>query len=195
MEQPFEITKIDGNYRIIVEDNGPGIEREQIPKVFGKLLYGSRFHAIKQSRGQQGIGVSASVLYSQLSTGKATHVVSKISPEAPAYYYDLRIDTLKNRPEILDQGVEEKFQFEHGTRVVLEVEGTYLAKGEKSVYEYLRRTSIVNPHARITFYTPDKKKITFPRVTEQVPKEILPVWVSFVLYPPKCWMESIGNCC
>ncbi len=159
------------HFVISVTDNGPGIVKEQLPHVFTRLLYGSKFHQLKQGRGQQGIGVSASVLYAQLSTGKATHVVSKISPDAPAYYYDLRIDTLKNRPEILDQGVEEKFQFEHGTRVVLEIEGTYLAKGEKSVYEYLRRTSIVNPHARITFYTPDKKKITFPRVTEQVPKE------------------------
>ncbi len=165
--------KDNGNDRFIISviDNGPGIVKKQLPHVFTRLLYGSKFNQLKQGRGQQGIGVSASVLYSQLSTGKATHVVSKIGPEEPAYFYDLRIDTLKNRPDIVGEGVEEKFKFEHGTKVELEIEGTYLAKGEKSVYEYLRRTSIVNPHARITFITPERKRIVFPRVTEQMPKE------------------------
>ena len=50
-------------FRIIVEDNGPGIVKEQLPKIFAKLLYGSKFHSLKQSRGQQGIGISAVVLY------------------------------------------------------------------------------------------------------------------------------------
>jgi len=165
--------KDNGNDRYVIKviDNGPGIIKKQIPHVFTRLLYGSKFHQLKQGRGQQGIGVSASVLYSQLSTGKATHVVSKIDTNQPAYFYDLRIDTLKNRPEIVSEGEVAKFQFDHGTQVELEIEGTYLAKGEKSVYEYLRRTSIVNPHARIVFITPESKKITFPRVTEQMPKE------------------------
>ena len=52
-------------FRIIVEDNGPGIVPAQVPFVFGKLLYGSRFHQIRQTRGQQGIGISAAVLYAQ----------------------------------------------------------------------------------------------------------------------------------
>ncbi len=172
---PEIIVKIEDNgndhYIITVIDNGPGIVKEQLPHVFTRLLYGSKFHQLKQGRGQQGIGVSAAVLYAQLSTGKATHVVSKISRDAPAYYYDLRIDTIHNRPEIVGEGVIERFAFEHGTEVRLEIEGTYLAKGEKSVFEYLRRTSIVNPHAKITFFTPDGRKILFQRVTDQVPKE------------------------
>ena len=40
-----EIVEISENrYRIAVEDNGPGIVKEQIPKIFAKLLYGSKFH-------------------------------------------------------------------------------------------------------------------------------------------------------
>ena len=54
----------DGECKLIVEDNGPGIVKKQIPHIFGRLLYGSRFHAIRQSRGQQGIGISAVVLSS-----------------------------------------------------------------------------------------------------------------------------------
>ena len=70
-----QVDKVDSNtYRLIVEDNGPGIVKEQIPRVFGKLLYGSRFHSLKQSRGQQGIGISAVVLYSQLTSGKPTAI-------------------------------------------------------------------------------------------------------------------------
>ncbi|MFA5405784.1 MAG: DNA topoisomerase VI subunit B [Candidatus Nanoarchaeia archaeon] len=169
--------KDNGNDHFVIKviDNGPGIVKKELPNVFTRLLYGSKFHQLKQGRGQQGIGVSAAVLYSQLSTGKATHVVSKISPEAPAYYYDLRIDTLRNKPEIVGEGSLEKFQFEHGTEVEMEIEGTYLTKGEKSVYEYLRRTSIVNPHIKITFLTPEGKKILFSRVTETMPKETKPI--------------------
>ena len=68
-------------FRIIVEDNGPGIVDRQIPFVFGKLLYGSRFHQIRQSRGQQGIGISAAVLYAQLTTGTPTIIISRTGPD------------------------------------------------------------------------------------------------------------------
>ena len=72
------IKRVDKDvYRIIVEDNGPGIIPKQVPYVFGKLLYGSRFHQIKQSRGQQGIGISAAVMYAQLTTGVPTVVISR----------------------------------------------------------------------------------------------------------------------
>ena len=78
-----EITKIDNNKNIIelkVEDNGPGIPQKSIEKVFGQLLFGSRFHAIRQSRGQQGIGITGVVMYSQLTTGKPTHCLLYTSP-------------------------------------------------------------------------------------------------------------------
>ena len=61
---------VDDRFRMCVEDNGPGIVREQVAKVFGKLLYGSKFHKLSQSRGQQGIGISAAGMYGLLTTGK-----------------------------------------------------------------------------------------------------------------------------
>src|SRR3989442_12760232 len=57
-------------FRITVTDNGPGIVRQQIPPIFAKLLYGSKFHRLRMSRGQQGIGISAAGMYGQLTTGK-----------------------------------------------------------------------------------------------------------------------------
>ena len=86
----------EDRFVVIVEDNGPGIIKQQIPKIFGKLLYGSKFHSMKQTRGQQGIGISASVMYGQLTTGKPAKITSKISKNKPAYHYHLHIDTQKN---------------------------------------------------------------------------------------------------
>src|ERR1043165_5063649 len=83
-------------FRITVTDNGPGIVRQQIPRVFAKLLYGSRFHRLGQSRGQQGIGISAAGMYSQLTTGKPVQIISRTSPRTPAHYFEVQIDTRKN---------------------------------------------------------------------------------------------------
>src|SRR3954452_24066605 len=80
-----DIQEISENrYRIGVDDNGPGIVKEQIPKIFAKLLYGSKFHRLKQSRGQQGIGISAAVMYGQLTSGKAARVFSRTGTKAKA---------------------------------------------------------------------------------------------------------------
>jgi len=89
----------DSECRLIIEDNGPGIVKNQIPHIFGRLLYGSRFHAIRQSRGQQGIGISAVVLYGQLTTGKHAKISSKIEEDRPAVVAELVIDTSEHSLE------------------------------------------------------------------------------------------------
>ena len=89
-------------YKAGIQDNGPGILKKQIPLIFGKLLYGSKFHRLRMSRGQQGIGISAAGMYGMLTTGKPVKIISKTSPRKPMHYYELQIDTKKNRPEILN---------------------------------------------------------------------------------------------
>lgn len=89
-------------YRIAIQDNGPGIVKKQIPLIFGKLLYGSKFHRLRMSRGQQGIGISAAGMYGQLTTGKPIKIVSKTSIRKPAHYFEIQIDTKTNMPEILN---------------------------------------------------------------------------------------------
>ncbi|MEL7664902.1 MAG: DNA topoisomerase VI subunit B [Methanosarcina mazei] len=161
---------------VIIEDNGPGIIREQIPKVFAKLLYGSRFHALKQSRGQQGIGISAAVLYSQMTAGRHTKILSKTSPTAPAHYYELMINTSTNEPDILVDEVRDWFR-PHGTQIELEMRAAYVKGRRQSIYEYLKATAIVNPHARITLIDPDGNEEVFERATDKMPEpaeEILP---------------------
>ena len=167
-----EIKDEDGGekneYKIIVEDNGPGIIKKQIPNVFGRLLYGSRFHAIKQSRGQQGIGISAVVLYGQLTTGKPTRVISKIDEKMPAYVYEIGINTHNNTPEIISQDITH-WEKPCGTRIEINIIGDYV-RGKRFVYEYLQSTSIVNPHAQITFIAPDGEKHVFERTADILPR-------------------------
>lgn len=160
----------DDEYRIVVEDNGPGIVKKQIPSVFARLLYGSRFHSYKQSRGQQGIGISAAVLYSQLTTGKPTVVISKIGEGYPAHRCTLLIDTKQNRPEVVQEDMVH-WERESGTRIELAVRGRYVRNTKHSVYEYLRSTAIVNPHAQITFVEPDGTRTVFERVTDKLPPQ------------------------
>jgi DNA topoisomerase-6 subunit B len=159
------IKKVSGEvYRIIVEDNGPGIVPDQIPYVFGKLLYGSRFHQIKQSRGQQGIGISAAVLYAQLTTGIPTVVISRTGASTPAWRFEIQIDIESNEPEILRRE-ETEWDRTHGTRVQIEFRSTLAAK--KRLLDYLKYTSIVNPHARIRVEM-DDEAFLFERVSDEV---------------------------
>lgn len=166
----------DDDYRITVEDNGPGIVHNSMANVYGRLLYGSRFHALKQSRGQQGIGISATVMYGYLTTGKPAHVISKISGEDEvAWEMDIVVDTKNNRPlRTNDQAFT--WDRDHGTSVEFTIKGRYIT-GKQSIFEYLKNTAIVNPHASLTFQDPDGKKWTFEKATEIVPikpKEIKP---------------------
>lgn len=159
-------------YKIIIEDNGPGIVSKQIPNIFGRLLYGSRFHSIRQSRGQQGIGVSSVVMYGQLTTGKPTKVISKIGISEPAHLYELVIDTAKNRPHIINKDIiiwrKNGIEKERGTRIETTLKGRYI-KGKQTVYNYLKSTGIVNPHAKITFIDPESEEV-FERITDVLPK-------------------------
>jgi len=169
----IEIRESGDYYTLIVEDNGPGITREQIPKVFGKLLYGSRFHAREQSRGQQGIGISAAVLYSQLTSGKPAKVTSRTQRSETAQYFELIIDTDTNEPEI--QVDEERAPGEsdlsptHGTRIEMEMEANMRAR--QQLHDYVKHTAVVNPHARLVLNEPGLDE---PRHYERVEGADLP---------------------
>ena len=156
-------------FRVIVQDNGPGVVKAQIPKIFAKLLYGSKFHRLKQSRGQQGIGISAAGLYGQLTTGKPVVITSKIGKGRPAFKIDLRIDTKRNQPDIVDEGTIE-WDLEHGTRVEIELVAAYRG-GRTGVQEYLEQTVVANPHMALTYVSPKGERLEFPRVTNELPRE------------------------
>ena len=148
----------DEDYRISIEDN-------------------SRFHALRQSRGQQGIGISATVMYGNITTGKPAHVISKIEgDDEVAWGMDIVIDTKTNRPIVTNDKAFTWEGKEHGTKIEYTIKGRYIT-GKQSVFEYLKDTAIVNPHAEITFHDPDGTKYVFERATDIMPprpKEIKP---------------------
>jgi len=156
-------------FEVIVEDNGPGIIKQQIPNIFGKLLYGSKFHKLKCSRGQQGIGISAAAMYGQLTTGKPITIISKIQKDKPAHYYELQLDTKRNEPQITEEKIVE-YEPDHGTRIKIILEAKY-QKGKQGIDEYLEQTAIVNPHLNLIYKTPEKETREFPRGTKELPKE------------------------
>jgi DNA topoisomerase-6 subunit B len=161
---------------VSVQDNGPGILAAQIPKIFGKLLYGSKFHRLRMSRGQQGIGISAAALYAQLTPGRQTVITSRTSARAKPHRYQVGINLAKNAPEFRDSELGVREDVPQGTRVVLEIEGRYQKHG-RSVDQYLKQTAVANPHARIVFTDPKGSKIVHDRVTKELPeptKEIKP---------------------
>ncbi|MCL2143442.1 MAG: DNA topoisomerase VI subunit B [Methanomassiliicoccaceae archaeon] len=177
VEKVERISDSEDIYSISIEDNGPGIVHKMMANVFGRLLFGARFHALRQSRGQQGIGISATVMFGYITTGKPAHIRSKIEgADAVAWKMDIIIDTKINRPVVMN---DEPFTWEgkdHGTRIDYFMKGKYVG-GKQSIYEYLKNTAIVNPHAKIMFDDPEGKRHVFERATETMPvksKEIKP---------------------
>ncbi|WP_049982223.1 DNA topoisomerase VI subunit B [Halorubrum sp. BV1] len=165
----IEIEEVGDYYRLVIEDNGPGITKEQLPKVFGKLLYGSRFHAREQNRGQQGIGISAAVLYSQLTSGQPAKITSRPKGQSRAQYFELIIDTDTNEPEIRADE-ETTWDRPHGTRIELEMEANMRARGQ--LHDYVKHTAVVNPHARIELREPGlDEPMKFERATDELPAE------------------------
>lgn len=180
----------EGRYKVDIQDSGPGILKKQIPLIFGKLLYGSKFHRLRMSRGQQGIGISAAGMFGLLTTGKPVQIISKVGKDKAAHYYAIQIDTKRNHPEILNgrgegdeipvkpekarQKIEELglewVDTDHGTRVTIELEARY-QRGRGSVDEYLELTALANPHVTVHYTDPDGNEKHYPRVAEVLPPE------------------------
>jgi DNA topoisomerase-6 subunit B len=181
-----ELTKGEGRFIVVVQDNGPGIVKAQVPKIFGKLLYGSKFHRLKQSRGQQGIGISAAAMYGQLTTGKPIRVTSRVSKGKAAHVFDIQLDTRKNEPVVTHDETLGQWHQEHGTRVELEIVANW-QQGQRFVNRYVEHTALANPHATIHYTRPvgaaqragadrpGNETLSFPRATTELPKEAVEI--------------------
>jgi DNA topoisomerase-6 subunit B len=169
-------TPQEKRFVVTVRDNGPGIVPQQIPNVFGKLLYGSKFHSMKQSRGQQGIGISAAAMYGQLTTGKPVEVISRTGRRKAAHRLEVLIDTASNQPKVTSDSTEPDWELDHGTQLRIELEGQYL-KGRQSIDEFLHQVAVANPHASVHYRNPLGEEQHFVRTVDhnpEPPKEIKP---------------------
>jgi len=158
----------ESKFKITVRDNGPGIIKRQVPNIFARLLYGSKFHSLKMSRGQQGIGISAAGMYGLITTGEPVEVISKTSALRPAYSCDVKIDTSSNRPVIVREDDNREFPLPTGTQVSITLEGRY-QKGKQSVDEYIIQTAMANPHAVIIYDAPDGGHFEYERQSNEMP--------------------------
>ncbi len=191
LEPKRPATAKQSRYRVTIVDNGPGIVRKQVENIFGRLLYGSKFHRLKMSRGQQGIGISAAGMNGLITTGRPMLIYTKPNAKQPAHHIELAMNTKTNRAEVtldketkdfpperlrtLSAGTKQLSQegvflspevFATGTSVSIELEGKY-QKGRGSVDEFLELTAIANPHARIVFVPPS-------RVAQEEADDLLP---------------------
>ncbi|MCL4403665.1 MAG: DNA topoisomerase VI subunit B [Candidatus Marsarchaeota archaeon] len=158
----------EDRYRVIVGDNGPGIPQNFAGKALATILSGTKFNRYMQQRGQQGIGAAGCTMFAQITTGKPIHFKSGTG-NGKAYECNISIDTLKNKPIVENMTpITEDF---HGSEVAAEFGDVKYENSDKSVYEYLRRTALSNPHLELRFVDPTGAESTFVRATDQIPQK------------------------
>ena len=176
-EIDIELKRIDKEHYILRhKDNGPGIPEDYVMQVYCQMFAGSKFRNI-QSRGQQGLGCSGCVLLSQMTTGQPARVIScyKEGDEIKGVKMKFKMDVKKNQGLLMER---EDYPAEStGVCIELQFKEVSYSLAEQGAFEYIRRTMIGNPHAKITFRDPSGHKYIFKRaaeITPVLPKEVLP---------------------
>jgi len=168
-EIDIDIVEVDKErYKVIAEDNGPGIPEKHIGKALGQMLAGTKFHRYAQQRGQQGIGASGCTMYSQITTGKPVKVISRY--DTRRITCEVSIDLKSNTPLVLNL-VKDDGEFGHGLTVEGEFADVKYDKSSFGVYEYVRRTALANPHLQITLHDPEGQTHQFPRSSDKIPEK------------------------
>ena len=167
-----DLERYDDAVQFTVSDNASGIPREEIQNVFGEILYSSRFGRWKQSRGQQGIGISAVFLWSQKWIGEPATIISKES-DSDARKIELEAEKKGEQINVItDQKIN--WDRDHGTEISLPIRANWLSRSH--LQEYLQGTSLANPSAQIT-YTENDETTVYERTSQnppQPPEEMRP---------------------
>ena len=154
---------------IMVEDNGPGLELEDITRVFGEYLASSKFGKGRCSRGQQGIGISAATTWAQLTYAAGVQVISKTNRMKKAIKAQVDVDIKKNKG-LLKNKTTINWNKPHGIKVVFRIDGRIQLNGDGGLITYLEGTSIVNPHLTLEYKLLDNKVKKIERVSTEIPK-------------------------
>ncbi len=154
---------------IIVEDNGPGIDPDDIAKVFGEYLASSKFGKGQCSRGQQGIGISAATTWAQLTNASGARVTTKTKDMRKALSAQVDVDIKANKGLIKNKEMIE-WKKPHGTRVEFRIDGRIQLNGDGGLLTYLDGTTLVNPHLTLSYKMPDAELVHIDRVSNEVPE-------------------------
>jgi len=153
---------------VSVQDNGIGIPEDYISKILGQMLSGTKFHRYIQSRGQQGIGAVGAIMFAHMTSGKPTKIISSTG-NGKIVTAVMDIDIKNNKPIVFD--VSKRSGKWRGTKIISHYKDVLYNKGEQGVLEYIRRTAIANPHAKIRLVEPDGNIIVFERAVDAAPKK------------------------
>ncbi|MBI3540752.1 MAG: DNA topoisomerase VI subunit B [Deltaproteobacteria bacterium] len=161
--------KNSDSLRVRVEDNGPGLELEDIVKVFGEYLASSKFGRGRCSRGQQGIGISAVTTWAQLTSARGATVITKTSKMRKAYQCVVEVD-IKNNKGVLKSKEPIEWDREHGLSCEFVIDARIQLNGEGGLLAYLNGTTLVNPHLSLKYKILDQDLVEVPRVTDTIPE-------------------------
>ncbi|MCL6088711.1 MAG: DNA topoisomerase VI subunit B [Candidatus Marsarchaeota archaeon] len=162
-----ELDKEGERYRVSVQDNGPGIPKKHIGKALGQMLAGTKFNRYAQQRGQQGIGATGCTMYAQVTTGKPVKFVSEW--DGKKLKGEISVDIKTNTPNIQNLVEEDNPDKKHGLFVQGEFGEVKYDRSLGSVFEYIKRTALSNPHVSLTLIEPNGEKVQYPRSVEVCP--------------------------
>jgi DNA topoisomerase-6 subunit B len=154
--------------RVMVEDNGPGIDGDDLQKVYGEYLASSKFGRGRCTRGQQGIGISAATTWAQLTCAQGAKVISKTKGMRKAVSAIIEVD-IKNNKGVMKNRETLDWDRPHGTRVEFTFDGRIQVNGDAGILNYLLGTTLVNPHVSLQYKILDQEMQKVARVTNEVP--------------------------
>ncbi len=153
---------------VSVEDNGPGLKMEDLPKVFGEYLASSKFGKGRCSRGQQGIGISAATTWAQLTNASGVEVISKTTDMKKAIKVTVDVDIKRNRG-LIKKKETIKWDKPHGLHALFRIVGRIQLKGDGGLITYLEGTALVNPHLTLHYKLADKEWRHIEKVSKEPP--------------------------
>ncbi|MDZ4678560.1 MAG: DNA topoisomerase VI subunit B [Oligoflexia bacterium] len=154
--------------RVKVEDNGPGLEGDDLVRVFGEYLASSKFGRGRCSRGQQGIGISAATTWAQMTNATGVKVISKTKSMRLAISATIEVD-IKHNKGVMKNKETLKWDRPHGVSVEFLIDGRAQVGGEGGLLTYLTGTTLVNPHLTLHYKLLDQDEVTIERVSNTVP--------------------------
>ncbi len=136
-------------YKITVQDNGKGMNHEDIPNMLGRVLSGTKY-GVRQTRGKFGLGSKMALIWSKQTTGLPISIRSAQPNQSFVSEYELDIDIEKNEPNIHKEAKVPNDDKWHGATLSVTIEGNWTTY-RQYVLSYLRQLAIVTPYAQLRF--------------------------------------------